>query len=69
MFSAGPLSGFELVLLQLRFRIPAPVTDRTQLTPCRMTVLPLPHVVIRSGTGNTRAAIPVRNLSHIRIVS
>jgi hypothetical protein len=69
VYSAGPLSGFQLVLLQLRFRIPATVTDRTQLTPGRMAVLPLPSVVIHSGPGNTRGSIPVLSLTHIRIVS
>jgi hypothetical protein len=65
----GPVSGFLLMLLQLRFSIPAAVTDRTQLTACRVAVLPLPDVVIHSGPGNTRSGIRVHILSHIGIVS
>ncbi|MDR6417685.1 hypothetical protein J2808_004454 [Pseudarthrobacter sulfonivorans] len=69
MLSPSPLPGFKLVLLQLRFRIPAAIPNRTQLTPGGMTVLPLPRVVIHTGPGKTRAAITVRILTHVRIVS
>jgi hypothetical protein len=69
VFSPGTASGFLLVLFQLRFRVPATVTHRTQLIARRMAVLPLPGVVIDASHGHIRAGIPIRIVAHSRIVS
>jgi hypothetical protein len=69
VFAAGPVSGFQLVLLQLHFRSHSAVPDCAKLAARRMAVLPLPSVVIHPGPGNTGIGTGIHILAHSRIFS
>jgi hypothetical protein len=62
------VAGFLQMPLQLRFSIPAAVTDRPQLLGGGDAVLPLPGMIIHPGTVRVRVAVLLFFFAHNRII-